>query len=293
MQARYLRISVIMALVALVMMACLGSTEQATPQPTDLAFTEAAKTIVAEMTSRAPLATPTAALTQPPPTLELLPPTSTPLPTNTPVPTLPPPTPQILPSATPNAVLSENFRLAFSDNFDLGNSGWYLLDTISVKFGFSYGGYTVENLSSSAWKVSARVNPSMQFRDVRVEVTGSRMKGTLDGFYGVVCNFADLSHYYFLAVSSNGWYGIGKMYFSIPYILTEGKNTSVVNTGNAPNHIMGECTDHNLILTVNGQQLAIAQDIDLSAGGVGVMVGTRLVPGYKTLFDNFKVSVRE
>jgi len=64
------------------------------------------------------------------------------------------------------------------------------------------------------------------------------MKGSLDGFYGVVCNFADLSHFYFLAVSSNGCMGSEKMYFSVPYILTEGVNTSVVHTGNAPNQIL-------------------------------------------------------
>jgi hypothetical protein len=83
------------------------------------------------------------------------------------------------------------------------------------------------------------------------------------------------------------------MYFSVPYILTEGVNTGVVRTGNAPNHIIGECTDQTLALTVNGNLVAVVQDFDLSAGGVGVMVGTRLMPGYQALFDDFKVSVLE
>jgi len=291
MHAQFSRISIVLVLVALLLAACLGSTDQATPLPTDLAYTEAAKTIVAEFTQNSPATT--ATLTKPAPTAEQLPATSTPLPTRTTAPTLPPPTLQIPPTATPAPVVSQDYRLAFSDNFDLGNSGWYLENTKYVKFGFSHGGYTVKNLSEYAWKVSARVNKNMQFWDTRVEVTGSRMMGSLDGFYGVVCNFADLSHYYFMAVSSNGWYGIGKMYFSIPYILTEGVNTSVVRTGNAPNHIIGECTDHTLAMTVNGNMLAVVQDFDLSAGGVGVMVGTRLTPGYQALFDDFKVSVLE
>jgi hypothetical protein len=291
MHAQYLRISIVLVLVALILAACLGSTDQATPMPTDLAYTEAAKTIVAELTQNAPVAT--ATLSQPAPTAEQLPSTSTPLPTKTPVPTLPQPTLQIPPTATPAPVVSQDYRVTFSDDFDLGNSGWYLENTKYVKFGFSNGGYTITNQSEYAWKVSARVNPNMQVWDTRVEVTGSRMKGSLDGFYGVVCNFADLSHYYFLAVSSNGWYGIGKMYFSVPYILTEGVNTSVVHTGNASNQILGECTDTTLTLTVNGDLLAVVQDFDLSAGGVGVMVGTRLLPGYQALFDNFKVSVLE
>lgn len=292
MRARIYRVSITLVLVPLFLVACLGSTDQATPQSTDLAFTEAAKTIVAELTQNAPAAT--ATLAHPTATLMPLPATSTPLSTNTPLPTLPSPTPEISPSATPTPVVaSRDYRLVFSDNFDQGNSGWYLRDSVSVKFGFSHGGYTILNLSEYAWKVSARVNKNMQVWDTRVEVTGSRMKGSLDGFYGVVCNFADLSHYYFLAVSSNGWYGIGKMYFSIPYILTEGMNTDAVHTGNAPNRIVGECTDHTLALTVNGNLVAVVQDFDLSAGGTGVMVGTRLMPGYQALFDDFKVSVLE
>lgn len=291
MRARFYRVSILMVLVALILAACLGTAEPDTRQPTDLAYTEAAKTIVAELTRNAPAAT--ATLSIPTATLAPLPATSTPLPTNTPLPTLPSPTPTAVPSATPAPVVAQDFRQVFFDNFDLGNSGWYLRDSRSVKFGFSHGGYTVTNLSEYAWKVSARVNQNMQFWDTRVEVTGSRMKGSLEGFYGVVCNFADLSHYYFLAVSSNGWYGIGKMYFSIPYILTEGMNTGAVHTGNAPNRIVGECTDNTLSLTVNGNLVAVVQDYDLSAGGVGVMVGTRLMPGYQALFDDFRVSVLE
>jgi len=41
-------------------------------------------------------------------------------------------------------------------------------------------------------------------------------------------------------------------------------------------------------LTVNDDLLAVVQDFDLSAGGVGLMVGTRLKPGYQALFDDFQ-----
>jgi hypothetical protein len=149
----------------------------------------------------------------------------------------------------------------------------------------------MENRTSNAWKVSGRVTQSLQFVDMRVEVTGYRLGGTLYGFYGVVCRFADLSHYYFLAVGSDGWYGIGKMKFSIPYMLAEGKNTRAVHTGNAPNRIVGDCSGDRLSLSVNDVLVAVVQDIDFSAGSVGVIVGTHDIPGYKALFDNFKVYV--
>jgi hypothetical protein len=297
MRAPLLKIPIIMVLVLLVLTACLGNNPApATPMPSDVAFTQAAKTIVAELTRNAPTPTPTSAKPSPTPTLETLPSTSTPLPTSTPAPTFPPP--PVLPppaTATPTPVTQspEFYQLAFSDDFQKGYSGWYKQDSETLKFGFSYGGYSMENKTENAWKVSARVNQDMQFVDMRVEVTGYRMKGTLYGFYGVVCRFADLSHYYFLGVGSDGWYGIGKMKFSIPYMLVEGKNTRAVHTGNAPNHIVADCKEDLLSLTVNDVLVAVVQDLDFSAGSVGLIVGTREIPGYKVLFDDFKVYIIE
>ena len=96
-----------------------------------------------------------------------------------------------------------------------------------------------------------------------------------------------------MTVGSDGWFGIGKFKFAISYILMEGKNTAAVHTGNAPNRIVGDCVGDTLTMTVNDVLVGIVQDTDFSAGGVGVMVGTRAIDGYKVLFDDFKVYVPE
>ncbi len=70
MRAPLLKIPIIMVLVLLVLTACLGNNPApATPMPSDVAFTQAAKTIVAELTRNAPTPTPTSAKPSPTPTL--------------------------------------------------------------------------------------------------------------------------------------------------------------------------------------------------------------------------------
>ena len=68
------------------------------------------------------------------------------------------------------------------------------------------GGYEITN------KAKKQIIYSLHNKDlanIRVEVTGQRVSGPLDGYYGVICNYANDSNYYFLGVGVDGWYGIG------------------------------------------------------------------------------------
>lgn len=285
----------------LILSGCLGGNEPPVEPDIDLAYTQAAQTIIAELTLNAPQATdipPEAQVVQPSPT-ETLPPTSTPLPTETPNPTeTPVPTQTPLPTNTPGpsptiqveSPPEPNFRLAFEDDFSFA-LGWPTGSDTFVHLHYTRGGYVIENkvVQDVVWSTR-----SQQFSDMRVEVTANRESGDLEGYYGVVCRFADGSNFYVLAVSSDGSYMIGKQKAGNLTFLIEGLNESgSVFTGNAPNLIRGDCIGNTLSLYANGVMLASVEDTDFTAGAAGLAVGTKRNPGYEAFFDDFKVYIPE
>jgi hypothetical protein len=295
-----IRILVILSLVVSLTGCQLSLPQKSPEQIPDSAFTQAAQTIIAELTLNAPpetlqsisptvnelalLASMTAEAT--------LPPTSTPAPTNTPSPTdTPPPTIAIPPTGSPQPTNApkQEFVVAFQDDFSSGIF-WPVQKEGNIHFLYTANGYTISNYMDRdiAWSVRGE-----QYADVRVEVVGSRVEGAMDGYYGVICHFTDVSHYYLMAVGSDGWYGIavkqpGKLVF-----LTEGYNTSVVITGSAPNIIRAECLRGSQTLWVNGTDLAHVEDSSYSSGAVGMAVGTRSDQEFVVVFDDFAVYVPE
>jgi hypothetical protein len=295
-------------MLALIISSCTGGAKQ-TQQPADsvskdLAYTQAAQTIVVELTQNAPptsapAAQPAAAT--PTVTLESLPPTSTPLPTNTPIPTdtlvptntpLPTNTPTVTPTWTATTPPEPQFKLVFHDTF---SGGFWPDRDINGQaiFHYTQGGYTVQNLVVKDMVYAVRRQLDLEFVNLRIEVRASRIQGNIDGFYGVTCRFADGQNYYAFVVGSDGWYAIGKKVVNALTWMASGKNTSAIHTGNAPNTIRADCLGNKLTLWANGIMVAEAEDDTFSAGSVGVLVGTREKTGYEALFDDFKVYVPE
>lgn len=291
---------------ALTLSGCLGGGEpEETQSPTetadDLTYTQAAETIMAELTEAAPSqapemdgtpAGPEAASTEEtlPPTsttepTETLPPTSTPEPTNTPFPTDTP-----LPSESPTATETPepNWVLVYEDDFSSGVGGWPMENTGSVRMHYTRGGYEIINKVAKDVVWSVR---SPQYDNTRVEVIASRSSGTLEGgYYGVICRWADGGNYYILAVGSDGWYGIGKRGVGFINWIREGNDTnSIVHTGNATNVIRADCVDDKIALYANGELLVMVEDLDLTAGSIGLAVGSRTEAEYAALFDDIAI----
>ena len=291
----------VLLLASLMLSGCLGGVKEPVAPEVDLAYTQAAQTIAAELTANAPVATkaPPEAQALPPSPEPTLPPTSTPQPTNTLPPTatqLPTATP--LPTNTPTPTVTAtlaippepNFSLAFDDDFSYA-SGWPTGGDKQVRLHYTMGGYVIENNVTNDVAWSTR---SQQFVDMRVEVTASRISGSLEGYYGVICRFADGSNYYVLGASSDGSYMIGKQKSGKLTFLVEGKDDSgLVYTGNAPNVIRGDCIGNTLTLYVNGVKLASVEDGEFTAGAAGLGAGTKRNPGYEVFFDDFKVYIPE
>jgi hypothetical protein len=272
------------------------------PVPTqlsDLEYTQAAETISAELTLKAPQVTPTvlsevvqaATATLPPsstpePT-ETLPPTSTPLPTDTPEPTETP-TPAI-PTDTPTLTNTPEpeFTLLFQD--DLKSGFWPTDKSDEFRLQYTMGGYLITNKIKQDIIYSVH---DVQLGNVRVQVTGKRISGPLDGYYGLICNFANGSNYYFLGIGVDGWYGIGLMQTGRMRFLKEGMDkTGSIKLGNAENDLRAECGQGVLSLWVNGVKLATVTDQTLAVGSTGIGAGNRDIAGTEVLFQAFSLFV--
>lgn len=159
----------------------------------------------------------------------------------------------------------------------------------TMSLNYTMGGYLITNDSPGAVVWSAR---SDTYNGVRVDVAAQRIAGPMDGYYGVVCNFADGANYYILALGVNGWFGIGlKTAKGSLAFLTEGWDTTLVGTGGAMNVLRAECIPGSLTLWANGRQLASVTDFTFSGGAVGLAVGNRSTGGTQVLFKNFAVFV--
>ena len=109
----------------------------------------------------------------------------------------------------------------------------------------------------------------------------------------MLCRYQDVKNFYFFIISSDGYYGIGKVHGGIQQLLEPPQmyHSNVILTGNAPNHIKAECNGSRLALVVNDVLIAEASDSTFKEGDVGLIVGSFDTPGVDIWFDNFMVRV--
>jgi len=65
--------------------------------------------------------------------------------------------------------------------------------------------------------------------------------------------------------------------------------SEVIQTGNVPNRVRGDCAGQTLSLYVNNLLVDFVEDGDFTSGDVGLLAGTFALPGADVYFDNFIV----
>jgi hypothetical protein len=275
----------------LLLTSCFSLGQSAPTQVADVEYTMAAETIVAELTLRAPQlsatdlvqtiqsAAPTkeASLSIEP--TETLPPTSTPVPSETPLPTETP-----TPEGTPTLAFTSTpaWNLVFQDNL---KSGLWITDKTDLfRLQYSNGGYMITNHIDKDIAYSVRND---KYSQVRIEVTGERVSGPVNGYYGIICNFKNGGNYYFLGVGQDGWYGIGMKQGGSLRFLEEGyDNNGAIRVTNL---LRADCLNGTLTLSANGVELATVKDFTIESGLIGVGVGNRNITGAEAVFSDFMV----
>ncbi len=177
----------------------------------------------------------------------------------------------------------------YQETFSNPGSGWGEKTLEAGAAGYADGAYRIiVNLPDShLWS-----RPGLSFGNVRVEAAVFPAAGPPDSRMGVICRLVDDHNFYFFAISTDGFYGIGKVKDGQVSILTRDGAmlpTATVHTGNVPNQVRGDCVGSTLTLYINNQQVASAADSDFSIGDVGIFAGTFAQPGADVYFDNFFV----
>lgn len=129
----------------------------------------------------------------------------------------------------------------------------------------------------------------LDFSDVQIEADMIKVVGTSDDMFGLVCRAQDAENYYFFVISSDGYYGIGKVIAGVQSMLgSQGMLPSeIISQGKTINHLRADCIAEKLVLSVNGLELTTEVDYDLESGDIGILAGTMQDAENVVLFDNF------
>jgi hypothetical protein len=242
--------------------------------PVDALQTQAAGTVIAQVTldalltpSPAPSLTPTFTETL---TLE---PTST-----------------VTQTATIAPTPTNAYEVFLDDDFS-NQQGWAEQFGDDFGFGYTRDGYRiyVNLLNAAIWSIRG---PEM-LTDVRVETEARRSEGPADGYFGVLCRLSDEDNYYALLISETGNYGIGRMHNGVFEFLSEGSGATEIIQAGEYNQITGTCEGEKLSLAVNGETLLEVTDSVHRSGSSGLVAKTRLAEGFEALFRRFVLATRK
>lgn len=155
--------------------------------------------------------------------------------------------------------------------------------------GFEYidGGYLIgiDHDHRMTW-----TGPKKKFGLVHLEVDARPFAGDEDNYFGFVCGAVDQENYYFLVISSDGYYGFGEVndgnssLIGMPAMLP----SEFILRGNNWNHLSADCLATRMLLAVNGAQVAEAGGIQYRPGRIGLLVGSLGAEYSQILFDNFQ-----
>jgi hypothetical protein len=180
-------------------------------------------------------------------------------------------------------------QVLFQDDFSRSLSGWDRYRDSAYWADYSGGAYHIRVDLPNADAVS---NPGLDFGDVRLQVEAIRADGPDNNLYGLICRYQDPGDFYFFAVSSDGYAGIGVSKEGRRHLLSHETLLPApqVLGGAATNVLRADCVGYQLQLYVNGSLVSQAQAAEWQNGDVGLMVGSYDPGGVEIVFDNFSVT---
>lgn len=183
---------------------------------------------------------------------------------------------------------SQSGKILFQDDFSDPSSGWNRVTTTKGQTDYADGVYRifVNESNLDIWSM-----PRRNFTAVRIEVDALKVGGERDNRFGILCRAASVDSFYTFIVSSDGYYGIGKIKGQDYHLIGMDalQPSKAIRLGTALNHLRADCVGDQLTLYVNGEKLAEVQDSEFKSGDVGLIAGTYQSAGTDIRFDNFIV----
>jgi hypothetical protein len=178
--------------------------------------------------------------------------------------------------------------MLYQDDFSSVPSGWGTWDRDGAVVTYEQGGLRilVNQADYDFWSVAGK-----HFQDAVIEVDARRIAGPEDNDYGVICRYQDAKNFYMFLVSSDGYYGIGKVKNDQHSLIgiEQLQYTELIRPEQVDTRLRVDCVGDTLILYIDGEKLLEVRDSDFSSGDVGVLAGAYSTPGVDILFDNFEV----
>jgi hypothetical protein len=179
-------------------------------------------------------------------------------------------------------------EIIFQDDFSNTSSGWDRYDGFEGVTDYDNGAYRifVNETDSDYW-----ANPGLNLTDVIIEVEATKIGGPDDNDFGVICRYQNDNNFYFFIISSDGYYGVGKVENGSQELISNENlmKGKPIKLGKTTNSIRAECVGNNLVLYANDKELASFTDGTFSSGDVGLIAGTFGIAGTDIHFDNFIV----
>jgi hypothetical protein len=184
--------------------------------------------------------------------------------------------------------------ILFIDDFSNPKSGFQHQSDADAISDYADSQYQIEVFTPqlNVWSINGP-----KFTDARIEVNAHTSAGSENNLYGLICRYRDDKSFYFLVISADGYYAIGKVKENAnqvgELILLSSKvyeSSDKIATGQAVNHLVATCAAQTLTLTVNGTQLSQVTDPDFTDGQVGVIAGTFDDPDTTLRFDDLVVT---
>jgi hypothetical protein len=194
----------------------------------------------------------------------------------------------LLPACRLSDVVAAPGEAIFKDDFSSPWGGWTSTPAPGSVTTFADGVMRVAILGDAVSVISV---PGLDFGDVRIEADTLKLGGTDVNRIGLVCRYSDPANYYFFIVSTDGFYGLGKVTDGAASLLgmTEMQRSEAVQPQGGVNHLRADCIGETLTLYNNGRALAEVSDADHASGDAGTFAGTANEPALDVVFDNFVV----
>jgi hypothetical protein len=176
------------------------------------------------------------------------------------------------------------------DDFATNNLGWDTYAGDEGTLGIVEGRYQihVKTQYTEIWATPSETNPFDLPTDVILEVQ-AESTASEDNYFGLICRYQDIGNFYFLVVSRDGYYGIGKVVKGEQSLVNrrEMVPTEVFKESSILN-LRAECTGTRLALFVDDTLLDEQEDATFISGYVGLIAGSYSEP-VTVFFDNFEV----
>jgi hypothetical protein len=178
------------------------------------------------------------------------------------------------------------------DDFSDLSSGWTPASMASSapfdEADYGDGVYRIKVIqaNSDIW-----ATPGLELDDTSIEVDAIKVGGDRNNRFGILCRAQGPGKFYVFLISSDGYYGIGKINGTNYQLLGSQAMlpSEKIPKGSAYLRLRADCIQDSLVLFVNGEKIFEVKDEEYQKGDVGILAGAYNSGGADILFDNFAV----